>query len=277
MKVSDTIGMHFDLIIANTPYGSTGANITKNIIKHVTFNQFINLLPANDYKRVDDLHQHVRNMEAISDGFADATVTTHLCEVVKEASDMTVEEFEIAQYIDPQLDKYFTKNIYRTFAVDYIDPSGTHPDTWKLDKTLLIGWRYIANKHLPYTKEVETYAWNVLEKIDQAQFFDSKNKQRARAKGKYELCYFAYTFKTAVEKKNIVNFLYSHDGFRLISKVFTAENLDGGTEYHVAIALPRVDWTRAWTVEEILEDYGYTETEIAEVMADLENFKDMER
>ena len=39
---------------------------------------------------------------------------------------------------------------------------------------------------------------------------------------------------------------------------------------------PKVDWTRAWTVEEILADYGYTETEIAEVIADLENFKGME-
>jgi hypothetical protein len=34
---------------------------------------------------------------------------------------------------------------------------------------------------------------------------------------------------------------------------------------------PKVDWTRAWTVEEILADYGYTEEEIAEVMADLDS------
>jgi hypothetical protein len=45
---------------------------------------------------------------------------------------------------------------------------------------------------------------------------------------------------------------------------------------HVSKFIPKVDWTRAWTVEEILADYGYTETEIAEVMADLENFKGME-
>ena len=39
---------------------------------------------------------------------------------------------------------------------------------------------------------------------------------------------------------------------------------------------PKVDWTRSWTVEEILKDYGYTEGEIKEVMEDLKNFKGMD-
>ena len=40
--------------------------------------------------------------------------------------------------------------------------------------------------------------------------------------------------------------------------------------------MPKVDWTRSWTVEEILKDYGYTEDEIKEVMEDLKNFKGMD-
>ena len=39
---------------------------------------------------------------------------------------------------------------------------------------------------------------------------------------------------------------------------------------------PKVDWTRSWTVEEILKDYGYTEDEIKTVMTDLDNFKGMD-
>ena len=40
--------------------------------------------------------------------------------------------------------------------------------------------------------------------------------------------------------------------------------------------MPKVDWTRSWTVEEILKDYGYTEDEIKTVMEDLKNFKGMD-
>lgn len=38
--------------------------------------------------------------------------------------------------------------------------------------------------------------------------------------------------------------------------------------------LPKVDWARPWTVEEILIEYNYIE-EIKEVMEDLKNFKGM--
>ena len=75
------------------------------------------------------------------------------------------------------------------------------------------------------------------------------------------------------QNTNFTNFVYANHAF--ISKLFAAVNVDGS----IAINkwAPKVDWTRSWTVEEILADYGYTETEIADVMADLENFKDMER
>jgi group I intron endonuclease len=280
-ELKNYFNMKFDLIIANPPYGKPGANITKTIIDNIEYDEYINLLPANDYNRNDtkDLYKYVDldSMTSLKGAFKDATVTTHCARINRKPHRyISWEEFEIENYIDDSLMKYFYENNNRTLVVDSVDPSGTHPDTWELDKTLLIGWRDVAHKHLPYSKTVETYSWNVLENINKTTFINDKNKQRAKAKGKYELCYFAYTFKTAIEKRNIVNFLYSDAGFKFISKVFTAENLDGGTEHHVAIALPRVDWTRAWTVEEILADYGYTQKEIDEVIADLDNFKGME-
>lgn len=30
--------------------------------------------------------------------------------------------------------------------------------------------------------------------------------------------------------------------------------------------LPKVDWTKSWTDEEILKDYGYTDQEISEIL-----------
>ena len=47
------MNIKFDLIIANPPYGKSGANITKNIIDNVYFEEYVNLLPMNDYKRND--------------------------------------------------------------------------------------------------------------------------------------------------------------------------------------------------------------------------------
>ena len=59
-----------------------------------------------------------------------------------------------------------------------------------------------------------------------------------------------------------------------MSKIFTAVNADS---YVVPSKFtPKVDWTRSWTVEEILAEYNYTEEEIKEVMNDLVNFKYME-
>ena len=84
---------------------------------------------------------------------------------------------------------------------------------------------------------------------------------------------YVVKFNTEVEKQNAVNFMYSVDGFRFISKLFRALNTD--STLPLERFFPRVDWTRAWTVEEILADYGYTQKEIAEVMADLPNFKGM--
>lgn len=80
-------------------------------------------------------------------------------------------------------------------------------------------------------------------------------------------------FNTSQEKRNFAKFVYSPDGFRFISKLFTAVNCDGTIKMHV---LPKVDWTRPQTVESILKDYGYTPSEIEEVVADLANFKGME-
>jgi hypothetical protein len=78
-------------------------------------------------------------------------------------------------------------------------------------------------------------------------------------------------FSSETEKQNFVKFVY--DNFKFMCKIFTALNCDGTVH---SIAFPKVDWTRSWTLEEILTDYGYTTEEIAEVMADLKNFKGME-
>ena len=270
--------MKIDGIIANPPYGAIGANIAYTIREKVDYECFVNLLPANDYKRnkTKDLFNYQSEMETINNGFADAAVTTHLCLVSKnKANAMTLDEFERSQYIDRSLDKYFAENSKRThYAIDnhICKPKIARFKTIDLRKCFYTGKRDLAAGHLPYSKDSMSYKinFNLLTDHDEFLANSSKSEQALGNSGNYTVV----PFNTNEEKDNLIKFLYSKLGFKFICKLFTAINVDC---YVVPSKyLPKVDWTRSWTVEEILKDYGYTEDEIKAVMEDLKNFKGMD-
>lgn len=272
MKELEEMPNEYDLIIANPPYGKIGANITKKVIDTVDFKEYINLLPANDYKRNDskDLFNYQADMISIKDGFADAAVTTHLAKIHKtKVNNMTLDEFERSQYIDRQLDKYFEENSKRTMTTESDTSILNANKIFDVSKTFIIGWRDPVNKHMPYKKNVTTYKWNVEESID-FEYVVTNHLNKANN----SVPFGGLIFKSAVEKQNYSNFVYSNDGFRFISKLFTAVQSD--MLKTMSTYFTKVDWTRSWTVEEILTDYGYTEDEINEVMEDLKNYKGME-
>ena len=276
-ELKNYMGVKFDLIIANPPYGKVGANITKNIIDNIEYDEYVNLLPANDYIRNDskDLYKYVDldSMTAINKGFSDAAVTTHAARITKKPHRyISWEEFQIENYIDPSLTKYFYE--LRNRAHEAIDAAtATAPKDINFDssKVIFVNHRDPAHKHFAYTKKCAAYQINnnLLTYADAWKAFGLVNDKSKRL---FDAGLIHFT--TAAEKTNAAAFLYSKEGFRFISKALTAINVDswvGADKY-----FPKVDWARSWTVEEILTDYGYTQKEIDEVMADLVNFKGME-
>lgn len=274
--------MKTDLLISNPPYGAIGANITNTLIQKIDYEEFINLLPANDYKRNEtkDLFKYQSNMVAINDGFIDAAVTTHVARIHKGTVEdpapninMTLDEFERSQYIDRQLDKYFSIHAIKTGELSYTTNTPMSIiNTLDITKTIIIGAKDVNHKHLPYSKTCVQYRWNVLEDIDAAWIEANYSCINSGKTGQTSL--FVIYCNNAIEKKHIVELLYDHNGFRFFCKLWRSINVDSycmPNKY-----LPKVDWTRSWTVEEILKDYGYTEDEIKTVMADLDNFKGMD-
>lgn len=277
-ELNNYFNMKFDLIIANPPYGKVGANITKTIIDNIEYDEYINLLPANDYSRNDtkDLYKYadIDSMAAINKGFSDAAVTTHVARINKKPHRyISWEEFQIENYIDESLTKYFYVTINRKhYAIDSACwPGWKHEFVNMLspDTTFIIWQRDVSHGHMPYTKKCKTFQWNVLKAFD-ANWFEQNciNTQGISSAA-------LLTFNTAEEKNNFTEWFYSTEGFRFISKVFTAVNVNSGV-YSLYRILPKVDWTRSWTVEEILADYGYAQKEIDEVIADLPNFRGMD-
>ena len=274
--------MKTDLLISNPAYGAIGANITDTLIQKIDYKEFINLLPANDYKRnkMKDLFKYQSDMKPINGGFIDAAVTTHVARIHKGTVDdpapninMTLDEFERSQYIDPSLDKYFEENSKRTHYAIENDSFCSNCKKYSNDFTVILGWRDVNHKAMPKSKDSTTYKWNVEKSIDADYVFNTHEKV-TNGKRTGRVSFAGITFNTVIEKDNFVEFFYSEPGRNFMSKLWSSMNVDGGL--FIEKWFPKVDWTRSWTVEEILKDYGYTEDEIKEVMADLNNFKGMD-
>lgn len=265
------MGIKIDLVIANPPYGKIGANVTDNIKNIIEYKEYVNLLPANDYKRntTKDLYKYTKDMIYINKGFADAIVTTHLTKIVKEPNNLTADEFDISNYIDRDLDKYFKENLIRKSKEIDITLGAYDTHEYDVKKSVLFGVRDINHKHLPYGKNTVTYRWNVKEEIDYQWLVDNYWDPSMHFTG--GIRYTAIEFKTENEKKNLVNFLYDKDGFRFISKVFTAVNCDGAVS--LGRVIPKVDWNNSWSLKDILLSYNYTDSEIENIMLSLNNFK----
>ena len=267
----------FDLIISNPPYDNVGIEVTKKIQQELNFEEFINLMPMRYYikNEAGDLFRYVDTSSQIklkSTAFRGALVTSSIVKIDKTRRLITSEMFELNTFTDPQLDDYFLETFNREINFEIIyKPRIKNLNEYSNKTCFYMGKRDPNNHHLPYKKDGINYKFNVEKSYDRDDLMKlgAPSEQKLGNIGNFYLI----KFNTEIECKNFTNFVYSKDGFRFISKVFTALNCDSGID--LKKVLPKVDWTKEWTVEEILKDYGYTDSEIKEVMDDLVNFKGM--
>ena len=272
--------MKFDIIIANPPYGRIGNEITQGIVDNIEWEIYINLMPANDYRRFNKGNKlyrfvDINSIKVVRAGFKNAAVTTMMCKVNKERSVyLSEDEFEIENYTDKSLKKYFYENRKREhYAIDnaIFYPRFEQFEKTSIAKSIYIGCRVMGNLHLPYSLESITNRYNMNRITKEQVIAESAKSEQARGiVGKF----YIINFDSENEKTNFSNFIYSKDGFRFISKIFTALNVDGSIQ--LSKFMPKTEWTKPQTVQSILKDYGYTPKEIDEVMDDLKNFKGME-
>ena len=272
VSIEEIKGMKFDLIIANPPYGN-GAEITDIIRKNVEFKEYVNLLPASEYKSVSNLWQYQSDLIIIPNAFSDASVTTSVAKIFKnKVNNMSEEDFEVYTFKNNSLRKYLKKNLQIKDAVIDLYIRDKKIDdifsNYDITKTAHLGGKTV----LPKTHRCITYRYNI-DEWSKEQFIQGEHKKNYVAKDG-ALQGFLLPFNTSNEKHNFVKFIYSELGRQFI--LYAVYSLNKDSYKTPGLYVPKVDWTRSWTVEEILKEYDYTEEEIKKVMEDLKNFKGME-
>ena len=258
-------------VIANPPYGKIGANITYRIREDIKYDEYVNLLPMVDYEKAKGKnvwnYVDLTTISSCPGAFGeDATISPIICKVTRTKSNsLSADNFRLACLENKLTVKYFKENLARKNTFNILEQFPGND----LTKTIALPLRVKSGNHSGEAK---------LGKTNKSQFYQINNglKNTVANEELMSICCTTVTFSTIQEKLNVAKLLYSGIGYKFASWLMTGMNRDAFHLREHSMWFPKVDWTRSWTVEEILTDYGYTETEIQEVMADLVNFKGME-
>lgn len=248
----------FDYVIANPPYGDIGDKITKRVIDEIEYDRFINILPLKDYSYTTANHINMNNIHICPpNSFSDASILTHIVEVSKDKLN------------------YFNDKIDYCVASFFIDKP-----MLKLMKANARRYHYAISNTSAFRLEYDVNCTFVYHHFDLVSAehcgMPPLDSVLAKAKNEYNLnnniilgdgvnaikgVDTAIVFNTSEEKNNFIKFYKENLNFinRMIAIPFF-------TVRDKAACWPKVDWTREWTLEELLKDFDYTDDEIEEVM-----------
>ena len=256
----------FNYIIANPPYG-IGNELTKTVIENVSFDKYINLMPASKYKS-KELYKYVTDIERVEDTFEDATVGDSLTLATLNRTAVgfnSFEELEMCKF-EPKLLKFYKGNLERKNNINYIylyrQGCNTREEVRealdKLNSNYHFYMLYRTADHGIHTDDSALdRIWNLGTNVSPKVFDVIRQGAGYGSQGGYIF------FNSKNEKDNFTDFWYRNGKNGLMHKLIKGLNKSSGT---IELAIPRVDWTRKWTDEEILKEYGYTEEEIKEIL-----------
>ena len=287
--------MKFDLIISNPPY-EVGNVITKKIIDNIDFDKFINLMPLVKYKSAG-LFSHISSKvgsinSALINCFDDAKTAPDICLLSKNKTlYRDYDEFEVSFYYDQRLGKFYKENYYvrKPTYVKHICICASHMFSQINSKNSFACGIYTPHDKVHAMKQLKTKFTNSKD-VENFLLHPSKKLTRdcseeyvwnfIKPNCSLDKCFVPVAsgninqiitiFSSEIEKDNFVNWWYSAERNGKNPKSGLASILLAGlnkpTGCPFSFAIPRVDWSRPWTDEEILKDYGYSDKEIKQIL-----------
>ena len=292
--MEECMGMKFNLIISNPPY-EVGNEITRNIIKNIGFDEFINLMPLSSYKK-GSLYRYIeekmQGICAYTKNTFDAHTAPDVCMISKTPSEYrTYDQFELKFYYDKRLSKFWEENSSRkrsflehicicaprrfntlnsktSFACGIYTPHDKVHAIKHLENRFVSDSAvkaFLAHPDKKLSRDCsEEYIWNVCKP-------DCAVEKCFVPVSSGNINQIFTVFASEKEKDNFVNWWYSAERNGKNPKSGLASILLAGlnkpTDCPFDQAIPNVDWTRSWTDEKILKDYGYSDSEIKEILS----------
>ena len=254
-----------DAVIANPPY-AIGNDITSAVIKTLKIDEdaYVNLMPKSKYKnKKSGLFEHIVEIKDAPDLFDDAVIGDVLTMARLSNNKInkfsSYEELEMSNF-DKTFEKFYKENLKRP-ATFKVSPYCSRPDKEIEDYNPTTDFFvYLRTSDHGVDMSGGMYEWN--------NELTPKERLREYIVRHYEdrgdMIRGHFIYFSALEKKNFTEWFYSSARNGLAHKLIKGLHRGAGL---ITPAIPRVDWSRPWTDEEILLDYGYTPEEIRKILA----------
>ena len=270
----DLKDMKFNLIIANPPYAQKGADIDDAILSTVEFDEYISLEPVVDYLR-NDLYKHVdlSSLCRIPAAFSDAEVLPSICRLTKATNNISRDEFYLYTISNEFTEKYFKENVKRKNVIKVTENINESID---MNTSMIFGVKLTPpdrSYHNLFGKKDTMFRMiNAKRKTIQEAIDEQKQKGF-----KGSIWGAAIQFNSELERQNAYKFMHSYDGSRFCNFLVSSMGRDNYHDVEYYAWFPKVDWTKPQTVESILKDYKYSDTEIKSILNELDRKNDKGR
>lgn len=297
----NTLEQKFDLIIANPPF-SIGNDVIRTCLPYCE--EAVVLMPLSKYKK-NNLYRYVVSQYGAvpwweHDSLEGAATTPIVAKLTPKSNNiLTFEEFERRFVYRPELRKYWDEQSKRTKTyVDHIYICGQHRWNEISSKTAFITGIYTPANYVGsiarakakfdsgYTLQqyfekdcwattgktvkkqgdpLRQYVWNFLKP-------DKKiNQVYTAVNGGNNINEIITIFSSEEEKDNFVRWWYSaelsgRDRTRGLASILLW-GMNKPTDCPYDFIIPRVDWHKKWTDQEILKDYGFTDKEASSILS----------